>query len=136
MTRNSLIYIASPYDDSAGVDIQDIRYKIVAKLCVKMISAGMVVHSPVVYSHQLARMGAYPPQGWYSYDVTMLERSDILLVYMIDNWDYSKGIRYEIDYAESHDIPVFYLDDSDVETLVQDYRTYIQTCDVSCNEHN
>jgi nucleoside 2-deoxyribosyltransferase len=55
--------------------------------------------------------GAAPDAVWLEGDLEMLRRCDALIT--VDGWFQSEGARAEVDYASSHQIPVFH----DIMTL-------------------
>lgn len=112
-----MMYLASPYSH-ADLFVREARYLAACKATLRLMLAGQRVYSPIVHNHQLARLGRLPKDfGWWeAYDLDMLRRCDRLVVLKIDGWQISAGVRAEIKFAESINMPVEYLDES------KDYR--------------
>lgn len=104
-----MIYVASPYthDDLA---VMQARFEQVAAFTVRIISHGAPAFSPIVHCHQLAIDNDMPKDFvfWKSYCLSMLRKSDLLYVCMIDGWQESIGVEYEIEYAEQNGIGIGY----------------------------
>ena len=54
------------------------------------------------------RRGVVPQEGWYLYDFSELDKSDILVVLMLDGWENSIGVALEIAFALGKRIPIYY----------------------------
>jgi len=94
-----LIYIAAPYTHPDPVE----NTHRVIKVAEDIIRAGHIPYIPhlnllwhIVVSH--------PPEFWYTYDLEILKRCDILL--RLDGL--SEGADREVKFAENHKIPIIY----------------------------
>ena len=108
-----LVYIASPYshDDSRIVnDRFDKVRDYTASLMQSIYDTGCVPFSPILHCHEMAQVHDLPKghEYWMVVDKTILRHCDELWVYMLDGWQESAGIKMEIEFAESLQIPVKY----------------------------
>ena len=108
---SKLIYIASPYnheDDSVRIE----NYKKVSSLAAYLVSMGDVALSPITYGHTLLEFCEMPYdwQFWSNFCISFLSKCDELLVYKMDGWDKSRGVKEEIEYAIDNNIPVKYIE--------------------------
>lgn len=106
-----LIYLASPYSDPSD-DIRCQNYETVSKLAAKLCSEGHVVLSPITYGHTLCGFREMPTEWefWENYCITLLEKCDEMIVYMMNGWEKSKGVTAEIKFCKENKIPITYLD--------------------------
>ena len=97
-----LYYFGSPYSHS-DQDIVSMRYRAVFGSTVRLIHAGFLIFSPIVYSHPLAQLGGLGSdwEYWERFDKVELEIRDALLVHMQDGWEQSRGLIAEIALARS-----------------------------------
>lgn len=82
-----MIYLASPYThrDEAIVCY---RYTVAEKITAKLLCDGMVVYSPIVHCHHIAKNHTLPTDFafWKKYNFAMLSKADELYVLKIDGW--------------------------------------------------
>lgn len=91
------IYLASPYTDYAPGHHR--AYCDVAHIAGRMVSAGLLVYSPIVYGHALARESGLNPLDrniWVPLNEPFLEMSQVLVVALMVGWEHSRDIAYEI----------------------------------------
>ena len=108
-----LIYLASPYthDDD---DVVEQRVHDVCKAAASLMAGGHLVLSPIAHSHAIAKVGSLPTdfEWWQRVDKAIIDVCDELWVLQLDGWEESRGIKGEVEYAESIRKPVFYIDKS------------------------
>lgn len=103
-------YLASPYSHPRA-EVRHERYEAVRLATYRLCLAHRIVYSPILHFHDLAETFRTPFDAdyWWTHNRTMLYHAGCLLVLMLDGWKNSVGVRQEIEYAESHNIPVSYL---------------------------
>lgn len=126
MNRNELIYLASPYSVGKGgaygasnlgkatKNMKTRRYRAVCKKAAELMQQGYSVFSPIAHSHSIEVEGMDKIETgdfWLKQDFVVLERCDRLVVYTLPDWEYSSGIKREIEFAEARGIPVEYISD-------------------------
>jgi hypothetical protein len=107
--RIELIYLASPYSHPDPA-VRNARYEAVARYTILAIREGFVIFSPIVYGHQLALTGDLPTDAewWRSFNETVIAACDSMIVLQIDGWQESLGVKMEIEFAASRNIPVVF----------------------------
>lgn len=106
-----MIYLASPYShDSAR--IMEERYRNAAAFTSRMMRAGHVIFSPIVYGHQLAEAQSLPTdaQWWKEFNETIIRACSDMWVLRLAGWEYSKGVQMEIALANELNMPLYYKD--------------------------
>ena len=98
----SYIYLASPYthEDKA---IEDLRHLAVIEEAVIYLQEHRFVYSPIAHCHFMARNHSLPGtiDFWRKYDEAMILRAQALHVLTLPEWEISKGILYECEFAKS-----------------------------------
>lgn len=117
----SYSYLASPYSvlspvsKQVAMTIRDRRYRKVCRKAAALMKEGKLIFCPIAHSHpiEVIGMGGEIMTGdfWLEQDLAILEHASELLVYKMDGWHLSSGVKREIAFAEAHDIPVVYLED-------------------------
>lgn len=108
---SKLIYIGSPYSHPDPDKVKK-NFDLVSNLAAKMCSEGHVAFSPITYGHTLLGFQKMPSdwEFWKNFCLSFLKKSDQLLVYKIEGWENSKGLKEEIEYADANGIHVIYID--------------------------
>jgi nucleoside 2-deoxyribosyltransferase len=103
-----MIYLASPYAHP-DASVRESRYRAACLATAKLLRAGLPVFSPIAHSHALVAHGL-PIEWlfWQRFDRTYLERSDFVVVLMLEGWKTSVGVQAEIGIARELGKPVFY----------------------------
>ena len=70
--------------------------------------SGVRAYSPIADTADQERQGVAPQAGWYLYDFSELDKSDVLLVLMLDDWQNSIGVSVEIAFAVSKEDTDYY----------------------------
>ena len=111
--RTKFYYLATPYMD-ADPFVRQRRFEQAKRAAEDAIRRGLVAWSPIASSHPMALNGIVPPQGWYQWDLNLLETIDpdrlVVAVVKIPGWDKSHGVQLEIQWAEHHGVQVEYWD--------------------------
>ena len=116
-----LIYLASPYtvkDPKATVQaMKNRRTRRFEKVCRKaaelMMIPGNKVFCPIAHSHSIEvnGMGVLMEAAfWLEQDFAILTYVDKLVVYRMEGWKESEGIKKEIEFATGLKIPIEYID--------------------------
>ena len=101
-----MIYLACPYTHS-DPEVRRRRFDAVNRLAGRLILAGEIVYSPISHSHAITETGLPVTWDfWEKQSLAMLSVCDTLVVYCIDGWEQSIGVRAEIDAAEKAGKPV------------------------------
>jgi hypothetical protein len=105
------IYIASPYSSQDPAVVED-RFEAVAQFVAKFCREGRALYSPILHFHPLSRMCQLPGDYffWEKVNHAMIKAADELWILKLPGWDQSTGVRLEIEYAVSKDMPVRYVD--------------------------
>lgn len=94
-----MIYIASPFTH-ANKQIEYARYNKACKY-VHYLMATVLEHapfSPIVYGYPLHHMFNLPGdfEAWQRFNTDMLAHADEMHVLMLEGWEKSKGVQWEI----------------------------------------
>lgn len=93
---DALIYLASPYSHPESAVIAE-RYQEALSAAYYLALMGRFVFSPIVNSHPLSEVGL--PKSWSFWrplDLTMVKRSDFLLILTIPGYAESVGVCEEV----------------------------------------
>ena len=85
-------YVVSPYGDMESKPVRDRRHADALDMCGRLIAGGVRAYSPIVHTHHLAGAGHAPPDGWYAYDLDMIETYGVLAVALFPGWERSRGV--------------------------------------------
>lgn len=98
-----LVYLASPYSHHDPA-VMELRYLAAVEAVSYLMKKGFVVFSPIVHCHPIAVIHGLPRSWdyWKTYDETFLRKSDILMIYQYDGWEFSKGIKAEMEIAREN----------------------------------
>lgn len=115
-------YIASPYSHPDH-SVTEQRVIKVAEFTAKLISLGLSVISPIVHNVGLIEKSphALSPgwNNWKKQDEALLSCCDFMIIYCIDGWEESVGIKEEMNICVRKYIPYFTItEDSDLNSLI------------------
>lgn len=125
MTNRQMIYLASPYSvgaggsyvaEDTGTASASLRHKRFVYACTKaaeLMDQGYVVFSPIAHSHAVEDNGMHKTRTgnfWLDQDLHILGKCDKLMVYKMPDWERSRGIAREIEFAKKNNIPIEYLE--------------------------
>ncbi|HWT40364.1 MAG TPA: DUF1937 family protein [Dongiaceae bacterium] len=122
----ALYYLASPYSHK-DKRIMEYRYMLVAAAAAELYTRGYNLLEPIGAGHPLA-IRYDLPQGyeyWKRRDELMIERSDGVIVLMIDGWKESKGVQAEIEHALSIGKFVWYINPAEVGLPLEIIARYV-----------
>lgn len=101
-----MIYLASPYSHPDPA-IREARFYAACRATAELVRTGHAVFSPIVHGHPLVRFGLPVDWSfWERHDRSYLERSNALVVLMLDGWQTSVGVVAEIAIARALGLPV------------------------------
>ena len=111
--NGAVIYLAGPYNGNVDKNIQRAE-----EVSIKLIKKGYSVITP---QKNTAHYEKYEEEGglnlsiWMEMDFNLIERCDAIFV--MENWEGSKGVAQEIHFANSHKIPVIFLSETIMRLL-------------------
>ena len=116
--NTQLIYLASPYstDHTAKQERWLDEVQQAVDYCFATQSH-LYVFSPILYTVPIEKRGVTSVQDWVALDFYILECADELWVLMSEDWEQSKGVAKELDFAELHDIPIEFKTLDDILSL-------------------
>lgn len=113
-------YLASPYSvkyplsQHQALLLRLKRYEKVCKLAAELMKDGENIFCPIAHSHAIETIGMpgelYGQDFWLKQDFAVLAHAKELIVFMMDGWEDSNGIKAEIEFAKEHDIPIRYIE--------------------------
>ena len=100
-----LSYLAAPFTSDAPA-VQSARRDAVKHVSGVLVQNGHVVFSPLEYTEGMQKRGVFPPQGWYAFDLVMLQACQELIILELPGWKTSYGVIIEVATAKAMNIPV------------------------------
>ena len=114
------IYLASPYSVKYPLSqhqaqmLRMKRYEKVCKMAAELMKNGENVFCPIAHSHPIETIGMpgelHGQDFWLKQDFAVLRHAKELVVFQMDGWEQSSGVKAEIDFAKEHDIPIRYIE--------------------------
>ena len=106
---DSYFFVASPYTHPDPA-VPHMRYVDALVFSAGCLKAGIPVFSPIVYTHPLALQHDLPDTYpfWRTLSRNMIKPSHGLIIYMLDGWRTSTGLRDEEAYAAELDKLIVY----------------------------
>lgn len=101
------IYLASPY--SLYPHGMESAFREAAQATADLIKAGYRCFSPIVHSHVVSNVGNIDPLDcamWLEQDEPFMEAAAGIVVLMLDGWQDSVGVAYEINRFAAMDKPI------------------------------
>lgn len=95
---DSYWYLGSPYAKYPGG--REKAYQEACKAAAELILAGYKIFCPIAHSHPIAELGGIDPGRhdiWLPVDKPMMNAAGGLIVLMMESWQNSKGLLYEIE---------------------------------------
>lgn len=109
MTDQLLTYLACPYTHSDPLVKQE-RFDLVTKLAGQLMNQGHIIFSPITHCHPIAEFCSLPGD-WKYWEKTCrayMRYSSEMIVYQLDGWDKSDGVKAEMEIAVEMGIPIYY----------------------------
>ncbi len=107
----TISYLASPYTHPEQRVRQE-RYLAACKKAAELMLSGKVIFCPIAHSHPIAEWmpleKVMDGHFWKEQDAPYLEICDELIVFMLDGWEQSSGMKHEIERAQERGIKVIY----------------------------
>jgi hypothetical protein len=105
---SDILYLACPYTH-ADPEVRRLRAALVNRLAGELIAGGLVVYSPISHSHAITEAGL-PVEWdfWARQSLAMLAVCRGVLVYCLEGFEQSVGLRAEIEAATAAGKPVQY----------------------------
>ena len=119
-----MIYLASPYSDQSSA-VRDARHAQAVEVARQLIERGVIVFSPIAYSHQMASELGGDFESWRKFDLEMIDLADELWVLTLDGWKESIGVAAEIEHARNRSIAILYVNESLEFSIREDTDTVI-----------
>lgn len=103
----NLIYLSSPFTHK-DPKITKERVKQTTEVVAKLIAEGNIVISPIIYSESFSDRYklSKDPEFWKNFAHVILKKCDEMKVLMLDDWNKSDGVLYEISLAKELGIKV------------------------------
>lgn len=121
-----ITYLACPYTHPDR-EVRLARFQAVTRLASRLIAKGEVVYSPITHGHPIGEIGLPVDwQFWQQHSLAMLRACSGLLVYCLDGWDSSVGVREEVAAAQEWGIPVsFHLPEMEARLARQNVESQV-----------
>lgn len=101
------IFVAGPYNHPEE-SIKQFRLNKITEYCTNLFLNGMSPISPLLVGLNMAKFANLPTdtETWKVYSETLLKGCDELHILMLDDWEKSKGVEYEIEAAKKMNIKI------------------------------
>lgn len=113
-----MIYVASPYTHKKKEVMQQ-RYEDVCKFCCDAVQNGYFVYSPIVHWHPIAEKYDLPTDEtwWKEPNEEVIKVCTQLWVLKLDKWQFSKGLKREILFANNNAVRVKYISEGGLSCI-------------------
>lgn len=103
----SYFYLGSPYTHK-NPKVRQRRYEAVRNFAGFLAKHGEWVFCPIMHSHDMAIHCDMPYtfEFWDDWNKALIRPSRGVIVFQIEGWDTSRGLKSEIDYAKQIGLPV------------------------------
>jgi hypothetical protein len=108
-----LVYLASPYGKYPKG--RERAFTKICRIAGKLIEAGVNVYSPIAHLHPIATYGHIERGNdfWLKFDEAIMSKSSAIAVAMMDSWETSTGIEYELNFFNKAEKLIFFLNPED-----------------------
>lgn len=105
------IFVAGPYN-SDDQSTMDYRLNKIIKYCTDLFLKGDASITPLILGLSYAKKASLPTDSntWRKFSETLLKGCDEIHVLMMNGWEESKGVQFEIEEAKRLNITVKYID--------------------------
>lgn len=120
-------YLASPYSVKNPISQRQAtllrfkRYEKVCRMAAELMKQGEVVFCPIAHSHPIETLGMpgelYGQDFWLKQDFPLLKAAKELIVFKMDGWEQSSGIKAEIEFAKKNNIPIRYIENKSFKRI-------------------
>lgn len=120
-------YLASPYSVKNPISQRQAtllrfkRYEKVCRMAAELMKQGEVVFCPIAHSHPIETLGMpgelYGQDFWLKQDFPLLKAAKELIVFKMDGWDQSSGVKAEIEFAKANNIPIRYIENKSFKRI-------------------
>lgn len=116
------VYLGSPYSKYALG--HDVAAYVVSVSATQLMARGMRVYCPIAHGHFVSKHGKLPKtwEFWKEQCRPMIDAASSLVVLMMDGWQESVGLIYEIGEFERAGKPIVYVDPSALNDRSQNMR--------------
>ena len=106
-----MTYLSSPYFHPFA-SIRQARFEKVCRIAGKLMRDGEHIYCPIAHSHSIQQLFDLPHdhEFWMRIDEEHLKRCDKLVVAMMDGWEESVGVAWEIKRARELGLPVEFME--------------------------
>jgi hypothetical protein len=105
----SYLYLASPYTHPDPA-VRQWRYEAVRDFAAFLCRKRQWIFCPIMHSHDMTinHQMPYEFEFWDDWNKSLIYPSGGVIVFQIDGWDISRGIKSEIEYAVQLGKPLMY----------------------------
>ena len=109
-----IVYLAAPYslDGTSDNSSRQTRFEQITRAANQLFKSGLNVYSPITHHHCIQQFGSVKmtTRDWMELDLEFLKHSVMLYILKLNNWDKSLGLLSEIEFANSANKPISYLE--------------------------
>lgn len=104
-------FLASPYSARNDRALEDYRAHLAWRGAAYLLSLGVHVFSPIHATHSAALVHDLPRDAdhWRAFNAAFIDAAAGMIVHKLPDWEYSKGVRMEIDYCRIAGKPIYSL---------------------------
>lgn len=106
-----MIYLATQYSHPDEL-VRQTRYLLAMEITAELINRELVVYSPIVHCHEMAKRHGFPTDTkfWEQYNNSFIRHCEQMLVLVTPDLHTSKGVMAEIEFARQCFIPIVFID--------------------------
>ena len=113
--RMPFVYVAGPYLHK-DKQLMKKRADTVSLYAANLINKKYLVFSPLSYGEVISK-AVLDPTEWYRQDLNVLRFCDRLDVMLMDGWQKSKGVKYEVETAQKLYMEIRFIDPATYEEV-------------------
>jgi hypothetical protein len=108
---SNIIYFGCPYSHKDPEVVQE-RFEKACRTVAKLTSQGYVVISPIIYGHTLIQYHEMPGDWafWKNFCQSFLVKCSEMMVYKMEGWEESEGLKAEIERADQLGLKITYVE--------------------------
>ena len=100
-----MIYAASPYTHQREI-VRKFRCAIMQEMAADKILQGIPFYSPIAYTAPIVDFDNPGFEKYRLFDEAMIRTSSKIVVVQIPGWEYSNGVKNEMEYAKTLNKPI------------------------------